>query len=143
MTWVASDADCIAAQTGAAGVPGAIPPGLVSRHAETFRYCLACATVAGRGHRAHARTPATASIVAAPAAGSHPGMRTTWVDGMWWLPVVTVPTRCEGNVIRQRQRRTGRLTGRLRPLPYRALPANLELSPRIHRKPLKEPPSQQ
>src|SRR5215468_8029264 len=113
MTWVTTEADCIAAQTGAAGVPGATPLGPVSKHADTFRYCRACA-VAGPGHTAHATTPATASTAAAPAASSHRDTRKTWLDGMWLLPVVAVPTRCEGNVIRKRQHRTGRLTGRLR-----------------------------
>src|SRR5216683_4630841 len=97
MTWVASEADCMAAQTGAAGVPGAIPPGSVSRHAETFRYCLACATAADRGHNAHAAIPATATTTAAPTASSHLGKRPAWLDGMWWLPVVAVLTRGEGN----------------------------------------------
>src|SRR5438094_1896877 len=63
MTWVASDADCIAAQTGAAGVPDATPFGSVSRQAETFRYCRAWGAAAGQvgGHarvgREQARPP--------------------------------------------------------------------------------------
>src|SRR5260370_15370565 len=95
MTCVASVADCIAAQTGAAGVPGAIPAGPVSRQAETSRYCRACATAAGRGHNDHAATPATASTTAAPAASNHLDTGTAWLDGMWWLPMVTVLTRGE------------------------------------------------